>query len=93
MLFGSWKRRKEEKKENNEIFDAVLDALKFIKVELATHDKEIELIKLKFQDKLFKKKLKEEPEEETTTKQEHQIDQFADIRKLRKEFKEEKFGL
>jgi len=88
MPFKFWKTKKE--KESNEIFDAVLDALKFIKVELATHGKELELIKLRFKEKLFKKKIEEDPEEEKKPKN---SDPFDEARQIRRDINDNRIGL
>jgi len=94
MQFWNWKRKRQ--READETFDQILEALKLVHTKLVMNEKDIDMLKLKWNDKLFKKKLKEAPEEEEESvdqKKTLSSDGFDDIRKIRKDLNDEKIGI
>ena len=92
MRLNFWRRKRFEE---TETFDQILDALKIIQGNLITVDKEIDMLKLKWKDAMFKRKVREsgeENEEETTKKEKHQ-DQFDEVRKMQKDLNAHRIGL
>ena len=91
MFSRIWKRKRFEE---SETFEQILLALKLSHAKLVDLDKEVDMLKLKWKDTMFKKKLKEAPEEEEEqTKKSVPSDGFDEIRKMRKDLNTERIGI
>ena len=81
-------RKREQEKVKDKVLDDLLDMFKIVSAQLSTHDKEIDMLKVRLKNKAFKG-----TEIEENTVDEKKVDGFDGIRDINKHINDGRIGL
>lgn len=87
-----WRRKETEKELRHEriaILDNLLEAVKLVSTQLSTHEKEIDMIKVRLKHRAFKDSDKDESE----VVDEKKTDGFDSVREMRKNLNDQHIGI